>query len=259
MRRVNKGFTLIELLVVISIIALLIGILLPALGAAREAARMSACLSNLKQIGIGGIAYTNDSKGAVPVGYSEYDSNGSWVGYEPWWMVIRPYVSQSRVTDANAFTKEHSTSEVLICPSDPTLGGRLSAGATPAGYTDAGGKLFSLRSYNPNNTLFARNVPHRKIDEFPESTSTLFFGGLNWWVSGSPDGDGTQVIQPDNLQNGCLNCGTAVAPLGRHKGDIDGLNFLDGHAEFYEIRLFLAGFGVWNNPEYEIWAINLLK
>lgn len=61
-----SAFTLIELLVVISIIALLIGILLPALGAARKSARGSQNLSNLRQIGIGVNAYAAERRGYLP-------------------------------------------------------------------------------------------------------------------------------------------------------------------------------------------------
>lgn len=62
----HQAFTLIELLVVISIIALLIGILLPALGSARKAARGSQNLSNLRQIGIGMNAYAAERKAYLP-------------------------------------------------------------------------------------------------------------------------------------------------------------------------------------------------
>ena len=62
----RRAFTLIELLVVISIIALLIGILLPALAMARTAARSARSLSNIRQIGIGLVAYTAEHDGRLP-------------------------------------------------------------------------------------------------------------------------------------------------------------------------------------------------
>ena len=62
----RRGFTLIELLVVIAIIAVLIGLIFPALGTARETSRRVKCLANLRGIGVGLAVYMNDSKGLLP-------------------------------------------------------------------------------------------------------------------------------------------------------------------------------------------------
>ena len=64
--RLPAGFTLIELLVVVSIIALLISLLLPALGRAKKAVRQAECLSNQKQIGLGLHIYAEDNEGFYP-------------------------------------------------------------------------------------------------------------------------------------------------------------------------------------------------
>src|ERR1700728_718732 len=92
-----KAFTLIELLVVIAIIALLAAILFPVFAQAREKARATACLSNLKQMGLGLIMYTQDYDEEMPpawIGFNATNPAASvgFPGTARWMDVEQPYV-----------------------------------------------------------------------------------------------------------------------------------------------------------------------
>jgi prepilin-type N-terminal cleavage/methylation domain-containing protein/prepilin-type processing-associated H-X9-DG protein len=101
----NKAFTLIELLVVISIIALLVGILLPALGAARKTAQAAVCLSNQRQVGLVFGFYLNDSKDFLP----PQRSAQGLTPYVPSGPYFFQYIPYSYVDGSQ---------DVFLCPSD---------------------------------------------------------------------------------------------------------------------------------------------
>src|SRR5580704_3668343 len=76
----RSAFTLVELLVVIGIIALLIGVLLPALNKARQQANLITCQTHLRQIGQAIFIYTDEDKGVLPPGYWNFNTTGPYDG-----------------------------------------------------------------------------------------------------------------------------------------------------------------------------------
>src|SRR4051812_20415149 len=107
----RRGFTLIELLVVIAIIGVLIALLLPAVQAAREAARRAQCTNNLKQIGLA-IHNYEGAQGAFPMGNMTrsrtYDNCATYWGHT-WMNFILPYIESGTQYNAANFSRVYNS------------------------------------------------------------------------------------------------------------------------------------------------------
>ena len=208
----KQAFTLIELLVVIAIVAILAAILFPVFSQAKEAAKSTACLSNMNQIGIGLVMYETDNDdqiffrtvSATSVGRTRV-ANPTYLSktvdpttyyHELWYNLLVPYVKSTKVWS---------------CPSD----------AQPTVSADSTGTANINRSYIVSSAIESLNATQ------VGNTASTIVVTEKWSTSGDTwvdqmDGD----MLPQQLEINEMN-----TPASRHHGGMNS-TFFDGHAKW---------------------------
>ena len=197
------GFTLIELLVVISIIAILAGLLLPAVGMVRSQAKSTLCMKNQQQVVMACLAYANDNEGGLPA-----TNTGAAGGY--WPMLIKSYLEAIVVTTAN----NGSTDSTKACPEwTPASSSTYEVGPNAYLYFDG------TASTTSQSTNFWPSTPwvEFQLSAIPKPSQRLYFGDIN------DDQSSSRGIFPN------VNGGNSTSSLSfRHKNRAVTV-FVDGH------------------------------
>jgi prepilin-type N-terminal cleavage/methylation domain-containing protein/prepilin-type processing-associated H-X9-DG protein len=245
--RARSAFTLVELLVVIGIIAVLIGILLPALRAAREQARKTACMSNLRQIHLAISMYANDNKGFLPTNYQSGGPNGWFVTFQ-----IGPSVGWDGSTTSpvrsmaallpqpwgNAGARYLKSADVFFCPGDDIRRPLRKMVTVPG--TSAQVLGWSNSSIQTNDSLSMSYFYHYWIPEQVHRPNYALHQGGGYLIDGGDLKSGpvveTLVSWKLNLKNGFKRA--YMADQGHvqtnadypffHKGGWN-VSYLDGH------------------------------
>lgn len=213
MHRRHQAFTLVELLVVIAIIGILIALLLPAVQAAREAARRSQCTNNLKQLGLAvhNYADVNKKMPARAGGTQGTGTNGGWLSG---WIVLLPFYEQGAIYDlvkggdatnppwgpgtGSSWAPWDQSPGVLLCPSDP-------------------GKYDGQNNLRLNTYCFSSGDDFRSNDGQTSENTRGVFGHLFWFgFKDVTDGLSNTVMLSEKMRCGNNTGGYTV---GNHELD----------------------------------------
>ena len=191
--RNQRGFTLVELLVVISIIGILVGLLLPAVQAAREAARRMQCGNNLKQLGLAAHNFADMRRGKLPSGCRDYN-------FMTWAAFILPYMEQdNRQAQMSVsyvpYGATSGTGGFVYDPSNLTEGGRYDRkqnvvawggafGGVPSFHCPSGLKnQFRVNSNVWPKISYLACIGQTAVGDAQTRTGSVIAGGTNWRIS----------------------------------------------------------------------------
>ena len=258
------GFTLVELLVVIAIIGVLVALLLPAVQAAREAARRSQCSNNLKQIGIALHNY-HDLNLAFPAGWNTAIGNG-------WSAAILPQLEQGNLFDTIRFVASDSASSIWAVNGSPEELAcekflsvlRCPSAAIPKNVNNQGIPLRVPATYrgvasstadsdDPSTSVVGRHLERNDLEgifirntylrmaDILDGTTYTFLVGECWWDTFSQDGNqmdfwyiGSPQITPTSSTEFSEHVGSTGVPYNARKiaatsGYVKELSFASFH------------------------------